>query len=139
MTSDISTAILKLEVQCFPNSEGKGFPTQSSYPNKLSNLEDPQKYYLPCALSGTSRRCILPEREREETKKEDSEVGSRKQGLPHEEEANRVQYDDEWRDQDDGHAVGFKSCKSREEQEARGLGEREEQGGGIRTRCLDIL
>lgn len=66
-------------------------------------------------------------REREETKKEDSEVGSRKQGLPHEEEANHVQYDDERRDRDDGHAIGLKSCKSREEQEARGLGDEKNQ------------
>lgn len=66
MTSDLSTAALNLEEQCFPNSAGK----VEFRPHQTIKLGRSRKTCLPCPLSQELLEDVLPERERKQIEKE---------------------------------------------------------------------
>lgn len=70
--TDLSMVIVSLEEQHIPNSEGKGFPMQTSYQIQLAvKLGRSQKMYLPLHSFGELlyRRCVLSAREQKQRKR----------------------------------------------------------------------
>lgn len=81
--TDLSMVIVSLEEQHIPNSEGKGFPMQTSYQIQLAvKLGRSQKMYLPLHFFGELlyRRCVFISK-RTETKKK-GDVGLQNRGCP---------------------------------------------------------